>query len=162
MTGEPRPWERAEHRLHRRHRSLARPTVTRANRRWQLKQRQGATSTEWVPSPKESGKRITFLKGCPAGLLRKSRAALGSERVRAALGSDGARGPAGEDPASFGLGSLSGSTLAALKLNRSRTRTRYAPHRVLSQTSQLRQNTRGDPERTPVSPSNSRDHADFQ
>ena len=31
-------------------------------------------------------------KGCPAGLLRKSRAALGSERVRAALGSDGVRG----------------------------------------------------------------------
>ena len=33
VTGEPRRWERAEHRLHRRHRSLARPTVTRANRR---------------------------------------------------------------------------------------------------------------------------------
>ena len=52
MTGEPRPWERAEHRLHRRHRSLARPTVTRANRRWQVKQRRFATSTEWVPSQK--------------------------------------------------------------------------------------------------------------
>ena len=30
VTGEPQRWERAEHRLHRRHRSLARPTVTRA------------------------------------------------------------------------------------------------------------------------------------
>ena len=60
-------------------------------------------------------KEITFFKGCPAGLLRKSRAALGSERVRAALGSDGVRAraagvTAGEDPTSFGLGSLSGST----------------------------------------------------
>ena len=34
---------------------------------------------------------INVFKGCPAGLLRKSRAALGPERVRAALGSDGVR-----------------------------------------------------------------------
>ena len=40
-------------------------------------------------------KRILFFNGCRAGLLRKSRAALGSERVRAALGSDGVRGPPG-------------------------------------------------------------------
>jgi hypothetical protein len=38
---------------------------------------------------------ILFFNRCPAGLLRKSRAALGSERVRAALGSDGVRGPPG-------------------------------------------------------------------
>ena len=51
MTGEPRRWERAEHRLHRRHRSLARPTVTRANRRWQVKQRRFATTTRNRPYP---------------------------------------------------------------------------------------------------------------
>ena len=60
--------------------------------------------------------QVLQVSGCPAGLLRKSRAALGSERVRAALGSDGVRAraagvTAGEDPTSFlGLGSLSGTT----------------------------------------------------
>ena len=66
---------------------------------------------------RHAARRFSFSFGCcPAGLLRKSRAALGSERVRAALGSDGVRAraagvTAGEDPTSFlGLGSLSGST----------------------------------------------------
>ena len=63
-----------------------------------------------------------------------------------------ARGPAGEDPASFGLGSLSGSTLAALKLNRSRTRTRYAPHRVLSQTSAQAERHTWRPRTNPCQP----------
>ena len=56
--------------------------------RWQWKgNRAGALSSRQD--------KISFFKGCPAGLLRNSRAALGSERVRAALGSDGVRGPPG-------------------------------------------------------------------
>ena len=61
-------------------------------------------------------------------------------------------GRRGEDPASFGLGSLSGSTLAALKLNRSRTRTRYAPHRVLSQTSAQAERHTWRPRTNPCQP----------
>ena len=80
--------------------------------------------------------RISFCKGLPGRVAAQiSRCARLRASSRCARLRRRARGPAGEDPASFGLGSLSGSTLAALKLNRSRTRTRYAPHRVLSQTS---------------------------
>ena len=78
-----------------------------------------ASSAQHVDTPRPPHlysqiKKITFFKGCPAGLLRKSRAALGSERVRAALGSDGVRAraagvTAGEDPTSFlGLRQLVG------------------------------------------------------